>query len=107
MDIEGVYRSIWHAEAIELLALMGVPIYILGYFHSWLRGRSFRARLNTRAGRKFSKSYMRQAGVPQGSIGAPWYWNVVTNKFAPAWYRKIRQLGLTSVVYFYICLRAI
>lgn len=75
LDVSKAFDRVWHIGLVHKLAKADFPPHLVNLVASYLGGRSFHVAL----GGERSTSRPITAGVPQGSIVAPFLFNVYTN----------------------------
>ena len=81
-DISRAYDQIWHAKLLQKLQKTGISGKMYDYIKTFLSGRSMQVRW------KGAMSAVKTVsmGVPQGSVIAPLFFNIMTGKVAIAMY---------------------
>ena len=71
-DVKKAYDTVWHARLLYKLKSAGFSGNFYNYIKTFLQGRSIQARV----GYTYSSSRYLQMGIPQGSVIAPFLFNV-------------------------------
>jgi Reverse transcriptase (RNA-dependent DNA polymerase) len=79
LDVAKAFDRVWHEGLLVKLISLDFPPYLIHLSRSFLLNRSFRVQWNT----SLSSQRPIAAGVPQGSVLAPFYFNVFTHDFPP------------------------
>ena len=74
LDVEKAFDSVWHNGLIYKLRLQGFPSYLVHLVQNYLSGRTLAVYVNSEK----SDSYSNCAGVPQGSVIGPLFYNCYT-----------------------------
>ena len=80
LDIAGAFDSVWHKGLIRKLEAFGICGNLLSLLQDYLQERSFVVALNGQE----SSSFPISAGVPQGSVLGPIFWNIYMNDLLDA-----------------------
>jgi len=72
-DINKAYDQVWHARLLYKLKCIGLSSFIYSYFRNFLTGRSIQAKV----GNTYSTLRFPQMGIPQGSVIAPYLFNIL------------------------------
>lgn len=75
LDVAKAFDRVWHTGLVHKLAVANFPPHLVNIMESYLRGRSFHVAMH--GDRSTSRPIA--AGVPQGSILAPFLYNIYTN----------------------------
>ncbi|KFM83187.1 putative RNA-directed DNA polymerase from transposon BS, partial [Stegodyphus mimosarum] len=75
LDVAKAFDRVWLEGLIHKIINLGFPDYITHITYSYLMGKHFVVRVNN----KISTPRPLKAGVPQGSILGPLYFNIYTN----------------------------
>jgi len=75
IDIEKAFDNVWHKGLLYQLEQLQIPSYLGKWMQSYLSNRYFRVRI----GNAYSTDKYIDAGMPQGSILGPDYFNIYFN----------------------------
>ena len=80
LDIAGAFDSVWHKGLIHKLQAFGISGNLLSLLQNYLTDRDLIVAMNGRE----STHFPIKAGVPQGSLLGPVFWNIYINDLLDA-----------------------
>ena len=72
-DVKKAYDQVWHARLLYKLKSVGLSGHIYLYVKNFLKDRSIQAKI----GNIYSSKRCPQMGIPQGSVIAPYLFNIL------------------------------